>query len=191
MRWKDSGIPFTTHSSIFVYLYCIQQNQSSKRVWSHSCNQLRYFRSKEQLWSNFCKCLSERWITLTDNILRSFPLPFFHVPHLPFHALFISLHLLHCFLSPSSIIYTSFSICPRPPFPTLAIQLSWRTRVVLVPLNKLCPRLSYLKRRSAWQCPNTRETWCRSWRSFDRSFLSTNHRLATAASRSAVRRSLR
>ena len=135
---------------------------------------------KEQLRTN-CSILLFKWVVN-------------HPDMWPFSSLPSSFSLIRPFI-PSD----SPSIPPRllifrlhfkriiPP----VIRLSWRTRVVPGPLSSLCPQPSCLKRPSVSRCPSTRETWCRSWRSCGRSFLSSNPRPATAASRSAGRRYLR
>lgn len=90
----------------------------------------------------------------------------------------------------------SLTLHPRPSLSltlsnAAAISLSWKTRAVLLALPRLCPQPSSQRRQSVWRFPNTRETWCRSWRSWDRNCHSISRRPATAASRSAGRKSLR
>lgn len=78
-----------------------------------------------------------------------------------------------------------FHVClsPCPP----VVRASWRIR----PSRLWCLPVSSQRRPSASRCPSTRETLFRSSRSSARNCLSSNLRLATAALRCPVKRSLR
>lgn len=188
LGWRGWGIPYRT-CHFFFYFWInlfspLESKQSTRKVTIYPQDHVTAVKQqmemgKEQLRTNCLNsCLSKWWSRLTclfpSTLLSS---------HLSAHAYLVepSPSVLDC----SSSISHFKNIIPP------VIRPKWRTRVVLGPLSNLCPQPSCPKTQSAWLCPNTRETLCRSWRSCGRNFLSNNPRLATAASRSAVRRYLR